>query len=351
MSKYTISQLHEGTRISGRPAWHYSQADLAQLEAQGYYFPNGPVPERVARELVCWEPTVWAQDVLVNPNTMESYALPDRLRTIVARPGHGIINIAGDGYNANLHNVMIDNLEAAMAGGYTIEAAVCLGDGDFLGMTLIPTDDEVIKTNGSTFRTRLAMVSSLTGKIGTGLVETTTRGECDNTIAAQNRNAVTRMFTKRTRNSDAAVTEALIAERFEIAFTATKQVAMEEERMGNIGLSDADVAAIFDLWQPLVNADGTDKDGRGLTLATDTRGTLSSLMLTDPRSVGGQNVASLLNAHNTWQHWNQTAKGQQDRFARQMERTATGQVAALDQQFMALIAQVVPEVSKVLVSA
>ena len=101
----------------------------------------------------------------------------------------------------------------------------------------------------------------------------------------------------------------------------------------------------LDEWLP----DGTDKEGRGLTMATNTRGTFVNLLTRDPRGAGiGQNVAGLWNAHNTWQHWNQTMRGGGDRIGRQMERTATGEVGRLDADFMALIAQVKPEVSKAL---
>jgi hypothetical protein len=351
MSKYTISQLHEGTRISGRPAWHYSQADLAQLEAKGFYFPNGPVPQDVAMDLVGWQPVAFTLPCVVDPTTMEAYAMPDHLSKVIARPGKGVINVTGDGYNENLHNVMRENLEVAVSGGYTIEAAVCLGDGDFLGVTLIPSDDVTLAGQPGSLRTRLAMVSSLTGKIATGLVQTTTRGECDNTIQMQLAGAARSLMVKRTRNSSAKVSVGAIREAFEIGFAETAALAAELERLGNIAISDDDMRKVLDLWMPLTREDGTDKEGASLTKSMDTRGSLVNLFASDPRKIDGKNAASLLNAHNTWQHWTQVSKGAQDRFARQMERTATGNVGKLDADFMALVAQVKPEVQRVLTNA
>lgn len=351
MSKYSISELHEGTRISGRPAWHYSSADLAQLQARGFYFPDGPVPYDVAVELIGWQPVAFDLPSVVDPATMEVYAMPRRLGKVIARPGRGVVNLVGDGYNQDLHNVMRENLETALSGGYTIEAAVCLGDGDFLGCTLIPTDDVSVKGVYGTLSTRLAMVSSLTGKISTGLLSTSTRGECDNTMQAQVHGADKRMMVRRTRNSSAQVSVGAIREAFDIAFRQTEELAAELERLGNIELTEDQVTDVLDVWMPLVDKDGNDKEGRGLTLATDTRGSLTNLFVSDPRRIVGSNVAGLLNAHNTWQHWNQTSKGSQDRFARQMERTAGGAVANLDAEFLAIVAGVVPEVSAALVPA
>lgn len=341
-----MSKLNQEVAVGfGKAAWHFRGIDLDNLKASGNYF-DGPVPLERAIEMIGWQPVAFDLPTVVDPDTMTPYTMPQRLSRIVAHPSGVVINVVGAGYTENLHNDLRDAVYAAMDAECDVASAVCLNHGDYLGASLIARDGIVLRGDFGTLQPYVSIFSSLTGKLGTGAATGTTRFECDNTGRAidNGHGEVASFRVRRTRNAASAITAARIREALDIAVTETEDFAAELERLGNITISDGDMAEILDLWRPLPE-DGAKQSV--LTATENTRGALTGLFLNDRRVAMGQNAAGLFQAHNTWQHWEMVARGQNqgNRIGRQAERTTTGEVDALDREFMALVAQVVPAVA------
>lgn len=361
MSEYSMTVLNESVAVGlDKAAWHFRGIDLAALRASGNFY-SGPVPLERALELVGWEPEVISLPDIMNELTSlrsmlapgddapTAYEVPDRMSKVIGRRLPTgvvrIINNVGGGYAENLHNVLREAVYAAMDAECDVASAVCLNDGDYLGLSLIARDAVTLGGDFGTLQPYVSINSSLTSKIGTGASTGTTRFECDNTMQAGWSGARRRLNVKRTRNAATKITPQLIRESLEIAFAETTALAADLERLGNISVSDAQLAAVLDAWRPL-----DAEEGRGRTMSENTRNAFEKLLTYDPRVNVGQNAAGLWQAHNTWQHWEQTAKGgnAQNRIGRQMQRTAEGEVSALDAEFMALVAGVIPAVGEAL---
>lgn len=360
MSEYSITVLNESVAIGfDKAAWHFRGIDLEALRASGNFY-SGAVPLERALQLVGWEPEVMSlpdmmselaslRAMLATDGTATTFQVPDRMSKLIGRRMDDgsvrVINLAGAGYAENLHNVLREALYAAMDAECDIASAVCLNDGDYLGLSLIARDSVTLGGDFGTLQPYVSLNSSLTSKIGTGVSTGTTRFECDNTIQGGWNRATRRLNVKRTRNSQSKITPQLIRESLEIAFSETKDLAADLERLGNIAVTDGQLAAVLDAWRPIDL-----EEGRSKTMAENTRGAFVTLLTRDRRVNIGQNAAGLWQAHNTWQHWEQTAKGgnAQNRIGRQMQRTAEGEVSSLDAEFMALVAGVIPEVGEAL---
>lgn len=350
MSQYQLESLHEGT-VQGfhslfGPAWHRAGTDIQAAIAAGQVF-EGPVPPEVAHRVVGWTPVSWKQDALVDPATMELYEVPDRFRTVVCNPNSKrVLNVAGDGYAVNLHNVMGEAIQAALDAECDIAGAICLGDGAHLSITFKPRDTVTLGGFRDGAIPLVGYNSSLTGAISTSTQSSTVLGVCDNTMRAQRASAVNFIDIRRTRNASGAITVERIRTVLEISFTQAECLVEELERLAQIEVSTDEFRKTMDLWRPI-----PELDGRGKTLAEKVRSDLSRLFFADTRNVFGQTAAGLWQAHNTFQHWSGNRITDGDRMQRQAQRVANGQAAALDTEFLAIMAEVFPEMTKALVPA
>lgn len=350
MSAYTLEQLHEGTvqgfhSIFGN-AWHRAGADIDAAKAAGQVF-DGPVPPEVAHRIVGWTPVAFKLESLVDPDTMIPYDVPDRFRTVVCNPNSGnVINVAGDGYAVNLHNVMADAIQAALDAECDIAGAICLGDGAHLNISFKPRDTVRLGGFADGVIALVGYNSSLTGAISTSAQSSAKLAVCDNTMKSQRASAIRAVDIKRTRNSESRITASEIRTVLEIAFHDAECLVEDLERLAQIELSTDEFRRTMDLWRPL-----PDEDGRGKTLAEKDRATLARLYLNDARNVFGQNAAGLWQAYNTFQHWSTNKMTDRDRIQRQAQRVATGEAAVKDTQFLSVLAKVQPSVAKALVPA
>lgn len=350
MSIYSQTQLDNGV-VTGFldekiKAWHQGGIDSQELIRLGRAF-NGPVPADVAERLVAWEPTVIELPAVTGVDG-KLYTLPDRLSQFIANPNSmRIVNIAGAGYNSNLHITMKQAIEAAMSAEADIASVVCLGDGAHMGMSFRARDGVVIGGDWGGATPLVGFNSSLTGAIATQVDTGTTLRVCDNTMAWAATSAKKALKVKRTKNSASRITPQAIREALDIAYAETVELCEELERLANVPVTDNQVSVILNEWKPVPF-----EPGRAQTIATNQHGDFLRLFNGDPRNVFGQSVAGLWQTHNTWQHWDQTMRGFTDdhghvaataRLDRMAMRTATSQVQQLDQEFMAIVAAEYPQ--------
>jgi hypothetical protein len=342
MSRFKLEELHTQT-IQGfnsifGPAWHRNALDIEAAKAAGQVY-EGAIPPEVAHRLVSWTPVSFKIETLVDPVTMETYTVDDKYRTVVCNPNtHEVLNIAGDGYAVNLHNVMREAIEAAMDAECDIAGAICLGGGRFLNLSFKPREAVTVGGFQDGAIALVAFNSSLTSEVSTSMQTSSVLAVCDNTMVSQRMRAVNALNLKRTRNSESKITPSVVREALDLSFAETQALTDELEALANIEVTDEQFRSILDLWAPL-----PEEEGRGRTMKINARGELSMCMHRDTRQVFGQTVAGLWQAHNTYQHWVMGSRGDADRFQRQAFRSAKGEVSDLDMKFMDIVRSVIPE--------
>lgn len=148
---------------------------------------------------------------------------------------------------------------------------------------------------------------------------------------------------KRTRFSTSKITASSVREALEISFAGTEELVRELEAMANIEVTVPQMSQILQTWKPV-----PEDDGRGKTIALNQHEAFLEELL-GKRNPFGITVAGMLQAHNTWAHWSQSAKGLDQsvtgRLDRMAKRTAMGEVRGDDAQFMEIMAGVFPELA------
>lgn len=336
-------------------AWHQSENEDV-LIAQGRAF-DGPIPRTVVERLVVREPVVLTPQGLMG-DTLDAEGFPtwhpfaDGLGNFVVSPWSGkIINCTGKDYNKDLHLQADSALDSASAAGLDVVSAFNLGDGSLLGMSMVPKDGLVIGGHVPF----VSFSSSLCGMVATNINTGSIREVCYNTVMEAIRAAHLSLSVRRTKNSAAQITPAILAEKLELSIEQTKAVAAEFERMTLIGISDAQLTAILEGWKA---TKGLDK--KALTIARNQQNEIRAMLTDDPRVAPfGQTVAGVTQAVNTWHAWSQRFNGEPEnsadalmaRIARQAKLTNTDKVAATDAAFWAIVSSVVPEATRAVVPA
>ena len=324
-------------------AWHQAGIDMNELVRLGRAF-NGPIPAEVAEQMIGWEPVVLQMFAIIDPAGEQDYILPDRYSKFIANPNTGtIVNIVGSGYNAQLHNVMRGAIEAAMDAECDIASVVCLGDGAHMGMSFRARDGVTIGGDWGGAMPLVGFNSSLTSAIATQMDTGTVLRVCDNTMTTAAFLARLKIKIKRTRFSNDKITASNVREALDISFAVTEELCDELERMACVSVTDAQFHAVLEAWKPV-----PDEPGRGQTIAQNVHQDMWWHFKQDERNVFGDSLAGMLQAHNTWAHWTQgmrgtNAIGATARLDRQAARTATGAVSKDDAEFLAIVAQVCPE--------
>ena len=325
-------------------AWHQAGIDINQLKALGRAF-DGPVPADVAERLIGWEPVVVTPKVILDLKDDGNYAtynLPDRLSKFIVNPNTGnVVNVVGDGYVSDLHITLKNAIQAAMDAEADIASVVCLGDGAHLGMSFRARDSITLGGNFGGAQPYVGLGSSLTGALATTAHTGTTLIVCDNTAQAAEHGATKLVRVKRTRFSAAKITASTIREGLEIAFAETQDLCDELERLANIPLNTDGLMTVLTTWRPI-----PEEAGRSQTMAKQNHLDLLG-ELSGARNPFGSTVAGLVQAHNTWAHWQQTSRGFGDsptaRLDRMAIRSATGKVRTDDEEFFAIVAEAFPE--------
>lgn len=352
MGIYQQNEYNEGV-VTGFAAekglaWHQYGISVEEAVAAGRAY-MGAVPPEVAERLLGWKPVILGGEggkgiILLADDDGNQYTLPDRLGQVVCNPNTGrVVNVAGMGYNPDLHITMREAIQAATDAEAEISSVVCLGDGAHMGMTFRANDNLILGGGvGGGVVPYVGFGSSLTGalrsQVDTGSIERV----CDNTCQAAEARAVKKLRVKRTRFSGQRITASIIREALEISFADTQRYVNQMDALAQVDVSDAQLAAVLELWKQT-----PEEDGRSKTMVQNAHGALIG-ELYGPRNPYGKTAAGLLQAHNSWAHWHQTMRGAGDRIERQAVRTMEGSVAVDDAAFMQVLSQVWDEIDLIL---
>ncbi|MCB1902120.1 MAG: DUF932 domain-containing protein [Rhodocyclaceae bacterium] len=344
MSQYLQTELNAGV-VTGFlsekiRAWHQAGVPVDQLRAEGRAF-DGPVPPEVAEQLVGWKPITFKPGKLTmehfddegNPQFVD-VILPERLGQLVVNPySMQLVNVAGLGYEPELHIAMQKAIELATDAEVDIASVVCLGHGAHMAMSFRARDGVVLGGIAGGMVPYVGYSTSLASFLATSLHTGTTLQVCDNTMHKAAAEAVAKVKVKRTRFSADVLTAERLRSALDISFKETEALAAELERLANVEVTDAQLAAVLKKWKPFPE-DG--KPGRKMTLAKNAHAEFRK-ELWGARNPFGQTVAGLIQTNNTYQHWHTGGAKGVGRLERMHQRTIMGDVQKDDLSFVTLM--------------
>jgi len=164
---------------------------------------------------------------------------------------------------------------------------------------------------------------------------------CDNTVDAAVRGALTQLGIRHTRNSGVSVQAA--REKLGIQLIQASDVIGDAIReLVEVKVSEKQFGQWLDLAVPLVNPDGTRKDGKGLTMAGNRRDEMTRLWTEDPKAAPWRNTGlGVLQVANTYRTWSGIVKGADGgRMEANFTHDVFGKTAKADTEAMELLAKV-----------
>lgn len=319
MSSETLDYLRKNVKIGytteDGPAWW---RDPENHLSDGSHF-DGPVPADVARELL----SIQLVEGTLNPvfsftdadgTVTKNVASADGKKAIIRvyPDGEGeLLNVRSDGYQIHgyeewIMNAIADTLETAPE-DLGIKSCGLLRRGAQAWMQVRLTEDYSV--GGYGYVPFIGVATSADSSLATTPFAGIDAAVCDNTLSLAMANAAAK--TKIRHTSKSGGKGKII--RDALGLIRETRVAFEEgaERLMDIPVSEAEWAAWLDMAAPLPEKKDTKNGtgGRGYTLASTKRGTLSDLYFTDPKCAPWKGTAfGVIQTDNTWRTWDRTVQ-------------------------------------------
>lgn len=303
-------------------AWHY-RAGLQGDEPNHY---PGAIPvDDVLRRLFSWRP-IEADVILrfpdgkrtrtVNFENRKGYVRSDNFGPlgVFSRQGY-VIHEYPDWLVKTVATILDDDLQIGSAG---------LLRGGALAWVQVEVPDSIETPEGVTFRPNLLATTSMDGSIATTFKRTITNVVCDNTHHAALGEAGETFKVRHTSRSLNRISDA--REALGIVYSTADEFAAEVAALSDTKVTDLQWRRFLDAYAPVKGSDSK----RGQTIATDKQAALSRLWTSDERVAPWNGTAwGVVAAVNTFTHHEGVVRNV-SRVERNMERAATGKVAALD---------------------
>lgn len=343
MSRETLQHLNSNTLIGFTEkrgnAWHYRAAE--QGTESNHYPGEIPVAD-VHRRLFSFTVDPW--DVAVSPQLPKDADTVTRLmrswqqdeakvawvRSDTGRPlGYFTPGYVGHAYGEWLLNTM-EKL------GLPVGSAGLLRGGA-VAWVQAEVPENVDTRAGMQFRPNLLNTTSFDGSVKTTFKRTATIVVCDNTWRMALNEKSDEYAVSHHRNSiqrlEGAGKALGLLEQTAAAFQAHIDGLLEQ------AVTDRQWARFLDRWVPNTDAQGKPKTGRALDNVAARRDILTKMWISDPRVSPWRGTAlGVTQAINTFTHHETQARG--DRGERNMVNTINGDIAKIDQQAAALLADV-----------
>jgi len=326
MSKYTTSELHDGTLIGkvdeyGK-AWH----------GAGHFM--GWVPLDEAREFLT------VNVVLDTPIVANGDA--SRFRAVVNADTGYVFQMVTDVYEPPSYTrVLLDDVALILdeaKGSLQVGSVVCLGNKAQAVVQIRPS--EGITVGGDKILPWLCGYSSLDSSWATGYKAVATRVVCDNTAELSRREGGAMYSRKNTKGSKLNVAEA--RKTVGLFFQGFEDLAEQIERLQDTAVSDRQFGKVLDYLFPLTDANGQPLTQTGATRRDGVRQAIKGLYQSDVRVAPWAGTSwGVLQAVNTWHHHLSTVRNEGQgvsRHQRQAANLAEGKTAALDAKTLKALA-------------
>lgn len=364
MSRYTTRHVHEKTRFGfidevKQNIWSLAHYDVYEAISKGLLFP-GPIPVDVAEKLLDWEPRAsaarfdapadqvtkaiqvtdrslkdlefsalangWTEEELAARRTelfrtlidLAAPVAPD-FQAIVGEDGIPL-NYPSASYGMHDHKaVLLRSAEALLGSGAAIASVGCLGGGDFMFMSY-RVDRAVFSPLGEVYP-YVSTGTSHGSKLKSHVSCSSILRQCDNTTMADfNRAEAKGRAYKVKHTSRAKFDLAVAAETLDLAIARTEAWAEGVTILANEAVTEAQRVRFLDVSIPL-----PEEDGRSRTIALNKRAEFLKILDRDPRVPTDQRMtlAGLWQAHNTYNQWAETVRGNSDPLAKTAKQVMT----------------------------
>lgn len=329
MTQENMSDLRANTRIGfceayGK-AWTF---DPNSPDSVANHY-QGAVPLEAVRDLFAF--TATSSPLYVNlaegaadmPPMFEQ--VPNRQAVVRSDTG-SVMGVFTDGYQIHQYQEWLLERVATLLGDGSGSSAAAVEDGLAIGSAgllrggaqawvAIELGDNFHTPEGETFRPRLTAVTSHDGSLATTYKRMIMRPVCDNTLRAGLSEDGAQIKVKHSKHSGLRIAAAKDA--LGLLYVMAEDYAAEVKALCEVAVSDAEWSLFLDAHVPLtvpgtgsVGSVGSGvlqmpvlKDGRALTVATNTRDTLTQLWKSDPRVSPWQGTGwGVLQAVNTFEH-------------------------------------------------
>ena len=334
MSRETSPWLNQNTLIGFTDkrglAWHYRASD--QGTEPNHYTGAIPVAD-VVRRLFAWD-AISVPLYVQTPLGM----MPVEGRQAIARSDdYSVMGLFKEGYTMHQYREwLVDQVSTILGDTLAIGSAGLLKGGAQAWVS-VEVPENIVTPEGVEFRPNLLAATSHDGSLATTYKRVVTNVVCDNTMAAGLAEAGQQYKVKHSRYSRAKLEDARDA--LALVHTIAEDFEAEVKALCETTVTDKAWSAFLDAFAPL-----PEKEGRGLTLATQTRESLTGMWNNDNRVSPWRNTAwGVVQAVNTHTHHVQTVRGA-SRPERNMVRAVTGGVDTLDTDTMSTLNKVLASV-------
>lgn len=335
MSRETSSWLNQNTLIGftekrGK-AWHFRASD--QGVEPNHYIGAIPVAD-VVRRLFSWN-VISVPMFIQTPLGMMPV---DNRQVMVRDTDYAVYGVFKDGYTSHPYReTLIDGLSNILD-----DPALGIGSAGLLrngaqAWVSVEVPENIVTPEGVEFRPNLMAATSHDGSLATVYKRVVTNVVCDNTMAAGLAEVGQAYKIKHSRYSRMKLNDARDA--LAIVHTIADDFAAEVKALCETDVNDRAWSAFLDAYAPV-----PEKDGRGHTLAINTREELTRMWNNDNRVSPWHGTGwGVVQAVNTYVHHAQTVRGV-SRPERNMSRAVTGGVDALDNDTASMLTKVLASV-------
>lgn len=350
MSQETLEWLNQmvlvGNTKARGTAWHY-KASAQGAEANHY---PGPIPVAdVERRLFNW--TAERRRVAVEiPASLEDathidngghpmrWVVQDDDVAICRSDDHYKMGIFTTGYTAHQYKEWLLRAVSSILGDTLgISSAGLLRKGS-IAWVEISVPESVETPQGVKFRPNLLATTSFDGSCSTTYARTFTDTVCDNTRAVAMREGGPKYKRRHSGSASVSIVEARQA--LQMVHAMATDFEAEIAALCAVDVDPKQFTKFLDIAVPLINEDGTPKEGRGRTIADNKRDALLKLWRHDTRVTPWAGTAwGVLQMVNTFEHHESHIRGEATRAERNMLKTIAGEFDALDRNTWAQLQQ------------
>ncbi len=335
MSRETSVWLNQNTLIGFTAkrghAWHYRASD--QSTEPNHYTGAIPVSD-VIRRLFAWD----AVSVPLYVQSPLGVMLPVEGRQAIARSdSFDVMGMFKEGYTIHQYREwLVEQVSTILGDSLAIGSAGLLKNGAQAWVS-VEVPENIVTPQGVEFRPHLLAATSHDGSLATTYKRVVTNVVCDNTMAAGLAEKGMQYKVKHSRYSKAKLEDARDA--LALVHTIAEDFEAEVKALCETTVTDKAWSAFLDAYAPM-----PEKEGRGATLATQTRESLTGMWNNDNRVSPWRGTGwGVVQAVNTHVHHVQTVRGA-SRPERNMVRAVTGGVDTLDTDTVSMLNKVLASV-------
>lgn len=339
MSEYTAEFLNGATTDGGTligytekrgEAWHFD-ATLQGEESNHYPF-EVPVAD-VQRRLFDWEAVEVPLSYLNPDSEDDDYRSVSGYKGVMHSKSRRILGVHSEGYKIHQYtDTLLTAVQEMLGSQLYIGSAGLLRYG---GQAWVSIEmEDTLEAADVPFRPQLLAASSHDGSLAVTVKPVVTVTVCDNTFRAALGESSSAYTFRHTSNSRFDAERA--REATDLVSAIGQGFAAQVEKYAATAVPEHTFVKFLEKFTPI-----PEDEGRGKTVATKKRDTLLDLWGSDPRVAPWQGTAwGVIQAVNTYNHWEGKANKGEGRIARNMGAALKGTFESADERTIKVLESV-----------